>query len=140
MPNPPNPQERTLLRNLVAAIIAVNNYPISKALDITSADRPLGWVNNEAMPPPNQPTAFEIKTQIMESGYDRGDYVALLLGQRIRACLDFVSQGDPSDFFGHIVQSKEIATRELPKLPGVGPKVTRNFLELQFGHTTDDIA
>ena len=129
-----------MLRNLVAAIIAVNNYPISKALDITSADRPLGWVNNGAMPPPNQPTAFEIKTQIMDSGYDRGDYVALLLGQRMRACLDSIHQRDPLDFFSYIVESKEIATRELPKLPGVGPKVAKNFIELQFGHSTDAVA
>ena len=136
MPKAPNQGERTVLRNLIAAIIAVNSYSLRKALDITSEGRPLDWVNDGEMSV-SPSTAFEIKTQIMNSGYDRGDYVALLLGQRIRACLDFIHQAGSSDFFALILESKDVAMRELPKLPGVGPKVAKNFIELQVGPATD---
>lgn len=132
MPKPNNKEARTTLRNLVAAIIAVNNYPIHKVVEITSSDKPLGWVNEGAIPD-RQLTAFEIKTDIMDSGYDRGDYVALLLGQRIRGCLDYALEKGSLRFFDLISGSQEAALRELPRLPGVGPKVTMNFVELQFG-------
>lgn len=124
-------ETRTTLRNLVAAMIAVNNYPIHKAVEITSAEKQLGWVNQGRILNP-LPTAFEIKTQIMQSGYDRGDYVALLLGQRIHCCLGCIQEKGYSGFFALISESQNAASQELPKLPGVGPKVTKNFIELQF--------
>ncbi len=131
MPKSSQTGPTSVFRNLVVAIIAVNSYPIHKALEITSAEKPLGWVNQAKIPNP-QPTAFEIKTQIMDSGYDRGDYVALLLGQRIHGCLGHIQEKGASSFFALISESQNAALYELHKLPGVGPRVMKNFVELQF--------
>lgn len=79
------------------------------------------------------PEAFAIKTILMKSGYKRGDYVALLLGERIKRILETAKERGFEEFLGLLALGEEMAAEELKQLFGVGPAVIKNFLILQYG-------
>lgn len=124
------------LENLIIAVVAVNNYPMSEALRLRpslaeSRITQLSIFDKEI------PSAFQIKTIIMNAGYSRGDYVALLLGERIRSILEAIKAHGHNKFLASLRENEEVASQMAGSLFGVGPKVTRNFISLQYGSGSD---
>ena len=124
------------LENLIIAVVAVNNYPMSEALQLRpslaeSRITRLSIFDKEI------PSAFQIKTIIMNAGYSRGDYVALLLGERIRSILEAIKAHGHNEFLASLRESEEVASQMTGSLFGVGPKVTGNFISLQYGPGSD---
>lgn len=124
------------LENLIIAVVAVNNYPISEALRLRpslaeSRITQLSIFDKEI------PSTFQIKTIIINAGYSRGDYVALLLGERIRSILEAIKAHGHNKFLASLRESEEVAIQMTESLFGVGPKVTRNFISLQYGSGAD---
>lgn len=120
-----------VLENLIISVIAVNNCSLSEAYGLRDALAMEGLTKCSIFG--NKiPDAFTIKTFIIKGGYKRGDYVALLLGERIKRILETAKIRGFEEFLGLLSTDEETATKELKQLYGVGPAVIKNFLGLQY--------
>jgi hypothetical protein len=123
------------LENLIIAVVAVNNYPLSEAWQLRSSLAE-SCISRLSVFDKDIPSAFQIKTIIMDAGYSRGDYVALLLGERIKNILEAIKSFGCEEFLMHLRGGEEVAIQMVSKLYGVGPKVANNFILLQYGNKT----
>lgn len=119
------------LENLIIAVLAVNNFPMTEALRLRSALAE-NAITKLSVFEEEIPSAFRIKEIIMEAGYSRGDYVALLLGDRIKRILESLKSFGYDKFLMRLQEDKEAVVRIAGGLYGVGPRVTQNFISLQF--------
>jgi hypothetical protein len=124
------------LKNLIIAVLAVNNYPMSEALKLGPTLEERGVTKLSAFEK-QIPSAFQIKQIIMDAGYSRGDYVALLLGTRIKNILEAIKLFGYDKFLAHLREDQEVAVKMARSLYGVGPKVVDNFISLQYGQSCD---
>jgi hypothetical protein len=128
--------DQETLENLIIAVLAVNNYPMSEALQL----RPLlaeNCITRLSIFDKEIPSSFQIKTIIMDAGYSRGDYMALLLGERIKSILEAIKTHGHTKFLKSLREGEEVASHMTGKLYGVGPKVVRNFVSLQYNSGGD---
>lgn len=124
-----------VLENLLLSVIAVNNCSLSEAYGLRDALAMEGLTKCSIFDQ-EIPDAFTIKTVIMKGGYKRGEYVALLLGERIKRILETAKERGFEEFLGFLSMGEESATKELKQLFGVGPAVIKNFLVLQYSHSS----
>jgi hypothetical protein len=124
------------LENLIIAVLAVNNFSLTEALQLRPALAEDG-ITRLSVFEKEIPSAFRIKTIIMDAGYSRGDYVALLLGERIKSVLESIKSFGHDKFLVSLREDEEVAGKMAGSLYGVGPKVIQNFISLQFGHMAD---
>ena len=129
-------QVEEALESLIVSVIAVNNCSLAEAYGLREALGEKGLTKISVFKD-EIPDAFSIKTILIESGYRRGHYVALLLGERIKRILETAKKRGHKEYLILLGTDKNRAANELKQLYGVGPMVIKNYLVLQFGADPD---
>ena len=108
------------LDDLITALLAVNNYPITRVWQILPALREAHLCEVEKVVAMDN---AEVVRRLRSAGYDRGK-VTLILAPRLRALM-MKTQAGALDELSAAVENRdfELANSILLPVPGIGPRV-----------------
>ncbi len=123
VPNP-TPEQVTAI---VAAMLTVNQYPVSKAWALMPAFRDVGLLDPARV---DAMSWDELKAAMVAAGYDRGGFVPIV-GARLAELMRAIQEGG-LDALGDALASgdRQRATAALCAIKGFGPRVAEVTLTL----------
>lgn len=119
-----------IFEDLIVSVLAVNNYSLHKAYGLLYKLREVGILDlsvlsGEAL------NAREIRGKLVAAGYNRGEYVEVLISERIEKILSSIRGMGSDDFLLSLVGDSSLIAQKLSGLYGVGPRVISNFINLR---------
>jgi hypothetical protein len=122
--------------DLMAAILAVNNWPLEKTIAATQKFDDVGLGS------PSSVSALDLETvanRLTVAGFNRGDYMNRKMAGRVLGTARTLVAGGLDTIRAHEGAGETSQLREfLLSLDGVGPDVVRIFFALR-GHTADAV-
>ena len=115
--------------DLVISILAVNSYPIEKAFSLLPALARQGLSHPEKL---SALSAEDIYQRLVDSGYDRGEYVTYLLAERLFSLGNLVAVEGINKLTEALSDnSLDKIASFLSPVKGVGPVVLKNYANLR---------
>lgn len=114
-----------IARNLIAALLAVNNWPIEKAWEIVPDLERQGLLDFASVASMGHRDVFD---RLRAAGYTKSDYVVGLVGDRLLGLAGILSRGGLSKI-EQLVRNRQDDELEkfLLDIKGIGPVVLGNF-------------
>jgi hypothetical protein len=115
------------IEDLVIAMLAVNNFSLERAYSLRESLDERGLFRLEKLA---AKSTSAIATDLEDAGYRRGNFMTPLLAERLRLLAQKVAS-NPDKFMSAISSTDREAIRQaLQGLPGIGPRVVKNYLLL----------
>ncbi len=113
------------VRNLIMALLAVNNYSLEKVYNCHQKLSEEGIFDDKQV---SKWTKEKAADRLARAGYDRGSFMNALLAERLLSTCRFLEEGGRSAF-RRACETRRLdeVSRALKGVRGVGPVVLRNF-------------
>jgi endonuclease III-like uncharacterized protein len=121
--------EGTLFADMLTAVLAVNNFRLEDAYVLVSRLQVRKVVEPEAL---LQLSVETLAAMLVEEGYSRGKWMAVLMAKRLKAVATAMS-GEELNLMRSLERRNEhaIVRARLLQIHGVGNGVVTNFLRLR---------